>query len=106
MSTGQRNNLASWRELPLTVISRLRTQLAKEECRVAGDDGDRRRVVLDGARGHLREAEELCLSATRLRPRSGTLERVWSNVRAAEADLLSLASDDELRATRASSARP
>ncbi|SDO24887.1 hypothetical protein SAMN04487981_109233 [Streptomyces sp. cf386] len=98
MSTGQRNNLASWRELPLTVISRLRTQLAKEECRVAGDDGDRRRVVLDGARQHLREAEEACLSATRFRPRSGTLERVWSNVRAAEADLLSLASDDELRA--------
>lgn len=98
MSVRQRKNLASWRELPLTVISHLRTQLAEEECRLTEDDGDRRRCVLDGARRHLEEAEEACRNASRFQRRSGTLERIWSNVRAADTDLLSLASDDEVRA--------
>lgn len=98
MSARQRKTRASWRELPLTVISRLRTQLAREECRVTEDDGGRRRCALDGARRHLEEAEEACLSASRFRRRSGTLERIWSNVRAADAALFSLASDDEARA--------
>ncbi|GAA4048641.1 hypothetical protein [Streptomyces shaanxiensis] len=98
MSARQRNNLASWRELPLTVIARLRTQIAKEKRRAVSDDDGRRQAVLDGVEGHLKEAEEACLKISRFRPRSGTLERTWSNIRAAETDLLSLASDDDVRA--------
>ncbi|AZQ34349.1 hypothetical protein EJ357_13360 [Streptomyces cyaneochromogenes] len=98
MSARQRNNLASWRELPLTVVARLRTQLTKEQRRAMVDDDGRRQAVLDGVEGHLQEAEEACLKGSRFRPRSGTLERTWSNIRAAETDLLSLASDDDLRA--------
>ncbi|MDO0915444.1 hypothetical protein QQM39_32890 [Streptomyces sp. DT2A-34] len=76
----------------------MRTQLAKEERRAVDDTDGRRQAVLDGVKGHLQQAEEACLNASRFRPRSGTLERAWSNIRAAEADLLSLASDDEVRA--------
>lgn len=54
--------------------------------------------MLDGARRHLEEAEEACLHASWFQRRSGTLERIWSNIRAADADLLSIASDDEVRA--------
>lgn len=96
--SGGRANLAPWRELPLTVISRMRTQLAKEERRAVGDADGRRQAGLEGVKRYLQEAEEACLNASRFRPRSGTLERTWSNIRAAEADLLSLASDDEVRA--------
>ncbi|MDC0768313.1 hypothetical protein [Streptomyces sp. HD] len=98
MSARQRINLAPWLELPLTVISRLRTQLAMEESGGAGDDDGRRRAVLDGARGHLDQAEAACLNVPRFQPRAGTLERIWSNIRAADADLLSIACDDEVRA--------
>ncbi|MFI7409993.1 hypothetical protein ACIBU0_15135 [Streptomyces sp. NPDC049627] len=63
-----------------------------------GDADGRRQAVLEGVERHLQQAEEACLNASRFRPRSGTLERAWSNIRAAETDLLSLASDDEVRA--------
>lgn len=93
-----RRSFGAWRELPLSVISLLRTQLAKEELRAVAGRAGERRALIAGARRRLDQAEEACLRASRFKPRSGTLERAWVNIRMVEAELLLLVSEDEVRA--------
>ncbi|MFI2436331.1 hypothetical protein [Streptomyces sp. NPDC018693] len=94
----ERNAYPAWRELPLATISRLRTQLDKEEGRGPLPYARQRRAVIAGARRQLGEAERACLDYRFWASRPGCLERIWANIRGTERDLILLYSAEELRA--------
>lgn len=90
-----------WLEFPLSWIVYLHVKLDREECReipgASEPEKCEREKVIAGARKHLRMAEAACRHRSPLR-KSGTLERIWANIRAADLLYMAVCSDEEVTA--------
>ncbi|MCX5363219.1 hypothetical protein OG864_31490 [Streptomyces sp. NBC_00124] len=98
---GKQKAKGPWLEFPLAWVAYLNVKLDREECRKIAGEGEsgicEREKVIAGARKHLRVAEATCRNHSSLR-KSGTLERIWANIRAADLAYMEVCSDEEVAA--------